>query len=220
MTDVVQVVTQGPQGPGGSLANYGAFYDGTDQTIASATTAYAVAIGSTYETRNVSIVDGSKITFAQAGTYSLTYSLQLHNTDNNTAQTARVWLRKNGSDYANSASSYDVHGAHGGLDGVAVATNTIIATAAAGDYVQIMWSASSTAVSIQHTAAGTSPTRPATPGVILSVDQVQFSQTAPLQFIANTTEPATPTGGGILYVQSGALKYKGSSGTVTTLAAA
>lgn len=38
-------------------------------------------------------------------------------------------------------------------------------------------------------------------------------------FIANaTTVPTTnPTGGGILYVESGALKYRGSSGTVTTL---
>lgn len=38
-------------------------------------------------------------------------------------------------------------------------------------------------------------------------------------FIANaTTVPSTnPTGGGILYCESGALKYRGSSGTVTTL---
>lgn len=40
-------------------------------------------------------------------------------------------------------------------------------------------------------------------------------------FIANTaTEPAKPTGGGVFYVQSGALKYKGSNGTVTTIGAA
>lgn len=40
-------------------------------------------------------------------------------------------------------------------------------------------------------------------------------------FLANATAPSgTPTGGGILYVESGALKYKGSSGTVTTVAAA
>ena len=40
--------------------------------------------------------------------------------------------------------------------------------------------------------------------------------------IANaTTVPTTnPSGGGILYVESGALKYRGSSGTVTTLGAA
>lgn len=39
-------------------------------------------------------------------------------------------------------------------------------------------------------------------------------------YMANQAEPATPTGGGVLYVESGALKYKGSSGTVTTLGAA
>lgn len=39
-------------------------------------------------------------------------------------------------------------------------------------------------------------------------------------FIANGTAPGTPSGGGYLYVESGALKYKGSSGTVTTLGAA
>lgn len=41
-------------------------------------------------------------------------------------------------------------------------------------------------------------------------------------FLANVTSaPSTnPTGGGILYTQAGALKYRGSSGTVTTIAAA
>lgn len=36
-------------------------------------------------------------------------------------------------------------------------------------------------------------------------------------FLSNQSAPATPTGGGVLYVESGALKYIGSSGTVTTL---
>jgi hypothetical protein len=38
-------------------------------------------------------------------------------------------------------------------------------------------------------------------------------------FVANVSaEPATPSGGGVFYVEAGALKYKGSSGTVTTIA--
>jgi hypothetical protein len=42
-----------------------------------------------------------------------------------------------------------------------------------------------------------------------------------LAIASATTAPTTnPTGGGILYVDTGALKYRGSSGTVTTLAAA
>lgn len=37
--------------------------------------------------------------------------------------------------------------------------------------------------------------------------------------IGNSTAPTSnPTGGGILYVEAGALKYRGSSGTVTTIA--
>ena len=39
--------------------------------------------------------------------------------------------------------------------------------------------------------------------------------------IANSTAPGSnPVGGGYLYVEAGALKYRGSSGTVTTIAAA
>jgi len=40
-------------------------------------------------------------------------------------------------------------------------------------------------------------------------------------FIANGTAPGSnPVGGGVLYVAAGALKYRGSSGTVTTIAPA
>ncbi|MFE5868801.1 hypothetical protein ACFQ6V_09125 [Streptomyces roseifaciens] len=38
--------------------------------------------------------------------------------------------------------------------------------------------------------------------------------------IQNSAEPATPAGGGVLYVEAGALKYKGSTGTITTIAPA
>lgn len=49
-----------------------------------------------------------------------------------------------------------------------------------------------------------------------------FGSGTKVVFIANaTTAPTTnPTGGGLLYVESGALKYRGSSGTITTLGAA
>jgi hypothetical protein len=40
------------------------------------------------------------------------------------------------------------------------------------------------------------------------------------QFLANSADPTTPTGGGILYTKAGALYFKGSSGTVTPIAPA
>ncbi len=214
---IVTIVERGPQGPGGDLGAYGSFVSLTNQPIASATTAYAVALETTAESRGISIVDGSKITFAEAGTFAVSFSLQLHNSNNN-IQTARVWLRKNGADLANSNSIFDISGQHGGADGALIAATTIVVTVAAGDNLQLYWSASSTEVFLQYLSAGTSPSRPVTPSAIVAVQQIMFSATAPLQFIANSSEPATPTGGGILFVASGALKYKGSSGTITTLA--
>ena len=48
-----------------------------------------------------------------------------------------------------------------------------------------------------------------------------FGGGARVLFLSDSTAPASnPTGGGILYVESGALKYRGSSGTVTTIASA
>jgi hypothetical protein len=48
----------------------------------------------------------------------------------------------------------------------------------------------------------------------------QFGSGVGVIGVANaTTVPTTnPTGGGVLYVEGGALKYRGSSGTVTTIA--
>jgi len=46
------------------------------------------------------------------------------------------------------------------------------------------------------------------------------SQVEPVLRLPNQAEPETPLSGGVIYVESGALKYKGSSGTVTTLGAA
>ena len=65
-------------------------------------------------------------------------------------------------------------------------------------------------------------------GVAASNALVMFTDTAERVRIDGTgvaikdvaSAPATPTGGGVLYVEAGALKYIGSSGTITTLAAA
>lgn len=54
-------------------------------------------------------------------------------------------------------------------------------------------------------------------GHTYGAEKVQIGGTV---FLSNQSAPATPTGGGVIYVESGALKYKGSSGTVTTLGTA
>jgi hypothetical protein len=54
----------------------------------------------------------------------------------------------------------------------------------------------------------------------VGIGGTSFGSGTLVMFIANATAvPSTnPTGGGVLYVEGGALKYRGSSGTVTTIA--
>lgn len=213
---IITIVERGPQGPGGDLGAYGSFYDTTDQPLTTTAAAQAVSIGNTLEARLMSITGGNTLVLGADGTFSMTFSIQFTNANNN-IQTATVWLKHEGVNYPNSARHVDVPGARGGVFGSVVATVNFVATGSAGEEIQIFWAGTSTDLKIDSYSNG-APGAAATPGVMLTIQQVMFSATAPLQFIANSTEPATPTGGGIIYVESGALKYKGSSGTVTTIA--
>lgn len=69
------------------------------------------------------------------------------------------------------------------------------------------------------TVRGWTPEWPQSNGKFVTTDEALLltNKTLAKPKLSNESEPATPTGGGVLYVESGALKYKGSSGTVTTL---
>lgn len=213
---IITIVERGPQGPGGDLGAYGSFYDTTDQPLVTTAAAQVVAIGNTLEARLMSITGGNTLVLGADGTFSMTFSIQFTNANNST-QTATVWLKHEGVNYPNSARHFDVPASHGGNPGSMVGTVNFVATGSTGEEIQIFWAGTSTDLKVDSYSNG-APGAAATPGVMLTIQQVMFSATAPLQFIANSTEPATPTGGGIIYVESGALKYKGSSGTVTTIA--
>lgn len=142
----------------------------TTQT-AVANTATVVTYDATAFSQNISVVDGSKITFAVAGDYVLNFSFQMANSDTQ-IHTADFWVRLNGTDYPMSNTELDIPEKHGGIDGHIVASWSIPGTAAAGDYIQLVWSTSSANVSIEYTGTQTSPTRPATPSVIATVWQV------------------------------------------------
>ena len=154
------------------IAYYGSFYDITaTQTATSQTTAYVVNIGETTEANGVSIVSGNRITFAYAGTYEIEFSIQFHNVDNQGSD-VNVWFRKNGSDIADSNSRFTIP-SKSNNNGYLIAVTPYLVTVAAGDYVQIVWSAEdNTTTKIETLAAGTTPTVPRTPGVIVLVNPV------------------------------------------------
>ena len=174
----------GPAGAGGVIAYYGSFYDSTDQALTSTTGAQAINIGSTFESNGVSLQSSSQVKFTYAGTYTITFSAQLVNTDNS-IHTARLWFRKNGTDIGDSNSTVDVPATRFGSNGHALATINYVATFAANDYIQVYWNGTNVGLSIEALAAGTGPTRPATPSIILTACQITYQ---------GVTGPTGPTG--------------------------
>jgi hypothetical protein len=172
------------------LGYYGSFYDLTDQPLVSTTTAQVVAIGTTSEANGVSIVSGDEITFAYAGTYSLTFSIQITNLANS-VEKAIFWLKTNNVDYPDSATEIDLQPRKdASTPNRQVITINYVATATAGQQVQIYWSGSSTQLTLESFAAGTSPTSPAVPSIIVTAVQVMYTQLGPTGAVG----PTGPTG--------------------------
>ena len=166
---LVDVITEGPAG-GITQGSYGSFLDTTTQVLAEPNTATRVNIGTTVLSNNVSL-DDNKIVFEKPGVYSLTFSVQLQNLENNVVHAAGFWLRYMGQDYPNSATAIDVPALRQQKPGETVCTVSFIGEAQnIGDYVELYWGADSTQVRI-----ATIPVngyKPAAPGVILTVSQV------------------------------------------------
>ena len=159
-------------GTQGVFGYWGAFWDMTDQTVTSTTTAYVVNFGNANaDNDGVSVVSGNQITVANAGVYNIAVSVQVTST-NSQIHDAWFWFRKNGTNIPASCSQISVPNSHGGNPGAIIFYVNIFEKMAAGDYIQLVWSTDNTAVSLQHVDALTSPTRPDIPSVIMTVNQV------------------------------------------------
>jgi hypothetical protein len=162
----------GPRG--GKFMNnpYGAFQDSTDQTASSTTAAYAVTLNTTDFSNGVTLASGSRITVADAGIWNCQFSIQFKNTTNDT-QDVDIWFRKNGTNIDNSNSRFALPPRKSSGDpSHLIAALNFFASMDSTDYLEIMWRVSDVGVSIEHYAAGTSPTRPAVPSAIVTMSFV------------------------------------------------
>jgi hypothetical protein len=159
---------------GGKWINnpYGAFQDGTDQTAANTTTAYAITFDTTDFSNGVTLSNSSRLNVSQSGLYNLQFSIQFKNTTND-GQDVDVWFRKNGTNIANSNSRFHTPARKSAGDpSHLIAALNFFVSLAANDYVEIMWRTSNVGVSIEHFAASSSPTRPVVPSVIATLSFV------------------------------------------------
>jgi hypothetical protein len=176
---------------GSDTVPYGAFQDTTDQTAASTTAAYAITFNTTDFSNGVYLSNSSRLNVRNTGLYNLEFSIQFKNTTND-SQDAEVWFRKNGTDIAASNSRFGLAArkSSGDPSHVIGALNFYVELVA-GDYVELMWKVSDTGVSIEHYAAGTSPTRPATPSVITTMSYVSPSASTNVYVSARSQGQAT-----------------------------
>lgn len=163
---------------GGTAANYlDANYTATIGAI-TANTIYGIPVTS-LSGNNITIATGTiaidnatatgptRITFAQTGRYNLQFSIQLENADNAADHQFDIWLRKNGTDVADTNTQYTVVKNNG--KNVA-ALNLLLNPTVANDYYELVYAVSDAKVGIKTIAAITTPyVRPQTPGIIVTV---------------------------------------------------
>ena len=170
---------QGPQGASGSngapggFGSHGSFYDTSTVTLTK-DIATPIPLNTTAFASGVSIVDGSKITFANAGKYNIAFSSQITKADNGD-DTISIWLCKGviGAACSNVPwSNTDM--IFSGNNSRHVAAWNFFMSMQADEYVQLMISSNGTTLQtkINSLPAQSSPSRPEIPGTILTVNQV------------------------------------------------
>jgi hypothetical protein len=151
-------------------APYGAWQDSTTQSVANTTTAYPITYNTVDYENGIVLSSSSRLTATYAGLYNIQFSLQLSNLANST-EDVDVWFRVNGTDVAKSNSIFGLAPRKNSTDPYhVIAAINFYVQLAANDYVQLMWRASNTAVTIKAQGTQTSPTRPATPSAIVTMN--------------------------------------------------
>ena len=172
-------------------APYGAFQDTTDQAI-TANTATAMTLNTTDYSNGVYLSNSSRMNVRNYGIYNLQWSGQFQNTDTQLHDVS-VWIRKNGTDVAGSAGFISIPNSHGGVDGHVVVGWNYFIELATNDYVELYWSATNAAISLQYYPTQTSPTRPSTASLIATLNYVAPAATSNLYVSARQQGQATIT---------------------------
>ena len=145
-----------------------------DQANPSITGANQLSFNQPVITKGVRVENTDEIWFTQAGQYLVTFTLQVTNRGN-TAAEFEVWAGYNGSNYPLSNTRFDIPARKSATVWshiVPAITGIFTVANPQTEYLTIKWWASSTDVYLEHYAAGTSPTRPEIPSVILTVNFV------------------------------------------------
>ena len=147
---------------------YAQYQDDISQTAAVINTGYPIKFRTLDYSNGVSVVSDSRITIANTGIYNLQFSVQLKNSSTQ-EHDATIWLRKNGLDVAGSSGFVSVASRHGGVDGHVISSWNYLLDAIGGDYYELVWSVSNTAVTLHYYPGALPP--PSAASAIFTVTQ-------------------------------------------------
>jgi hypothetical protein len=155
---------------------WGSFWDSTSQTATANTPTSIYLRQRDTGSRGIRVVSDTRITFDHAGVYSITFSIQFSNNDEQ-IHDINVWLRKNDSgasgDVPASDSRFSIVASHGGIAGNVVGTINFVLPVVANDYLELIWATSDADAYIHAETAATSPfAHPSIPSIICTVVQV------------------------------------------------
>jgi hypothetical protein len=122
----------------------------------------------------IRVVDNTKIFVPCSGQYLVTFTLQMTNRSNSAAE-LEIWAKDTGVNYPLSNTRFDIPARKSGsiwAHIVPAITGIFTVTDPAVNYLEIAWWSDNADVYIEHYAAGTSPTRPAIPSVIFTINFV------------------------------------------------
>jgi hypothetical protein len=163
-------LTRGVAGTSASAHTSGAAV--TSAQIAAPNTATAVRLNLTDFSNGVTVVSETNITFAVAGVYNVQFSVQLLNASNANDNTA-FWFAQNGTNIVDSSSIATTIKKDGSIVGATIVAANIYVSVAAGDVVTMYWSTvTGNSILVTYPLSASSPIRPASPAVILTVNQV------------------------------------------------
>jgi hypothetical protein len=144
-----------------------------DQTNASITGENLLTFAPAFS-NGISVESGSRIKVPCAGQYLVTFTLQVTN-QSNTAGEFEVWAKDTGVNYPLSNTRFDVPARKTATIWshiVPAITGIFTVDNPATDYLEVAWWSDNLGIYLEHYAAGTSPTRPAIPSVILTINFV------------------------------------------------
>lgn len=142
--------------------------DATDQAIANVANAQVITFDTDVHHKDITRTSSSRFTITKVGSYLITFSGIAISAI--ASKRIEVWLRINGDDLAGSNTVYTFKAAN---------ANTVIAVSfiqhfSVNDYFEFWTWGDDTGVKWDATAAGTSPTRPAAPSIIVTANYISY----------------------------------------------